>query len=152
MYFWALGSDLESLFPTTLHLIFSGSFRIWKAFWGRVGWASTDFHGCSPSLCLLTVFVLLLVLVTCIFIWKIKLSSKILYVKHLDICAFCPKTVLCGVPVFGQWAKQFLNLVAQGKKTSLRNQIKQIIRDMFNTKKVGHWEVGTVSRFFCRAW
>lgn len=132
MYFWTLSSDLEPLFPPYLHLIFSGSFGIWKTFWGRVGGHWLIFMAAALPFVILF---LSSVVTTYIFIWKIKLGSKNLYVEHLDICAFCPKAVLGGVLVFCQWAKQFLNLVAQGKKISPRNQIKQIIRDTCSTKK-----------------
>lgn len=93
------------------------SFGVLKGFRGGVpgtNWLSW----LQLSLCHLMLFVLSSVLVTCIFVWKIKLGSKNLYAKFLDMCFLSGQS--CAMCWPWQQIKQFLNLVAQGKRTSPR--------------------------------
>lgn len=56
------------------------------------------------------------------FCLKNETGFQELYAEHSDICALCPRVILCDVLAFWQWIKQFLNLVAQGKMTFPRNK------------------------------
>lgn len=121
MYCWAFSSDLELLFLPYLYLLLHRSFEILKGFWGRV--VGTNWFSWLQPSPMSSYFVCPVVSFNNLhFCLKNETGFQELYAEHSDICALCPRVILCDVLAFWQWIKQFLNLVAQGKMTFPRNK------------------------------